>query len=162
MSNQRREEKEQEKAIDRTIDQTRESTKKVLQEVKRELPEVTSTFHDYQEQNINAIRDMTTIFLESQKEVAKSMQSALRPYSGNAISWILWPWMHPQIATENYVKGITNFADSSVAAARMSSDLMQIQMDSVRTSIEMAHNNTRALSRYFVDVARTFEERSKS
>ena len=68
--------KREEKAIDRTIEETKDTTKKALQEVKRELPEYTAAFHDYQEQNINAIKDMTNTFLESQKEVAKSLQAA--------------------------------------------------------------------------------------
>src|SRR5688572_14716088 len=109
MSTTKREDRVQERAIDKSIDETKDSAKKVLQEVRRELPEVTSTFHDYQEQNISAIREMTNTFLESQKEVAKSMQYAMRPYAANPYLWMFWPWMHPQIITENYVKAVTNF-----------------------------------------------------
>ncbi|MFY3740836.1 MAG: hypothetical protein HMLIMOIP_001281 [Candidatus Nitrosomirales archaeon] len=160
MSTTKREDKVQERAIDKSIDETKDSAKKVLQEVRRELPEVTSTFHDYQEQNISAIREMTDTFLESQKEVAKSMQYAMRPYAANPYLWMFWPWMHPQIVTENYVRAVTNFTDSSVAAARTSSDMVQIAMESARSSINTARENTKALSQYFVDSTRSFEEAS--
>lgn len=160
MSTTKREDKVQERAIDKSIDETKDSAKKVLQEVRRELPEVTSTFHDYQEQNINAIREMTNTFLESQKEVAKAMQSALSPYAANPYIWMFWPWMHPQIITENYVRMVTNLTDSSVAAARMSSDMVLIAMESARSSVDIARENTKAVSQYFVESARSVEASS--
>lgn len=160
MSTTKREDRAQERAIDKSIEITKETANKALQEARRELPEVTSTFHDYQEQNIRAIREMTNTFLESQKEVAKSMQFAMRPYAANPYMWMFMPWTHPQIVTENYVRAVSNFTDNSIAAAKTSSDLVQIAMESERTSIEIARNNTKALSQYFVESARGFEEAS--
>lgn len=160
MSSTKREDRAQERAIDKSIDETKDSANKVLQEARRELPEVTSTFHDYHEQNIKAIREMTNTFLESQKEVAKSMQSAMRPYAANPYVWMFWPWTHPQIVTENYVRAVSNFTDTSIAAAKTSGDMVQIVMESERSSIELAKENTKALSRYFVESARSFEEAS--
>ena len=160
MSNSKREDRAQERAIDKSIDITKESANKVLQEARRELPEVTSTFHDYHEQNISAIREMTNTFLESQKEVAKSMQAAMRPFAANPFTWMFMPWAHPQIVTENYVRAVSNFTDNSIAAAKTSGDLVQILMESERSSIEIARNYTKALSQYFVESARGYEEAS--
>jgi len=162
MSSNKREDRAQERAIDKSIDETKESARKVLQEVKRELPEVTSTFHDYQEQNINAIREMTNTFLESQKEVAKSMQSAVKPFAANPYMWMFWPWMHPQIMTENYIRGVTNFTETSVSAARTASDMVQVAMESSRSSIDLARENTKALSRYYIETARSIEDASSA
>lgn len=162
MSSNKREDRAQERAIDKSIDETKDSAKKVLQEARRELPAVTSAFHDYHEQNINDIREMTNAFLESQKEVAKSIQSAMRPYAGNPYMWMFWPWLHPQIVTENYVRAVTNFTDSAVAATRTSSDMVQIIMESERANINMAKETIQALSQYFVESARGFEEASNT
>jgi hypothetical protein len=60
--------------------------------------------------------------------------------------------------TETYIKAVSNLADSSVAAARLATDLMQVVMDSNRESISLAQNNTKALSRYMVESARAIEE----
>lgn len=152
--------KREEKVIDRTIEETKDTTKKALQEVKRELPEYTAAFHDYQEQNINAIKDMTNTFLESQKEVAKSLQAAYRPYTGN-MGMAFWPWSNPQTFTEAYVRAVSNFADSSVAMARLSNDVMLAAMESTRSSIELARNNTRSLSGFYVESANAFERASR-
>ena len=151
-----REDTTQERAIEKSIDETKDSARKVLSEVKRELPEVTSTFHDYQEQNINSIREMTNTYLESQKEVAKSMAQAMRPFSANPFIWTLWPWAHPQILTENYVRAVTALTETSVSAAKSTSEMAQVMIESGRSSINFARENTRALSKYYVDTAHSF------
>ena len=157
-----REDGTHERAIDKTIDETKDSARKVLSEVKRELPEVTSTFHDYQEQNINSVREMTNTYLESQKEVAKSMASAMRPFAANPLMWVLWPWAHPQILTENYVRAVTALTETSVSAAKSTSDLAQVIMESGRTSINYARENARAISKYYIDTAHNFENAANS
>lgn len=73
---------------------------------------------------------------------------------------MIWPWMHPQIATENYLKAVSNFTDTSIAAAKTTSEMAQIMMEAERTSIDIAKNNTKALSRYFVESAKSFEDAS--
>ena len=158
MSNTKREEK----AIDRAIDESKESAKKVLQDVKRELPEVTATFHDYQEQNIKAIREMTTSYLEAQKDVAKAVQSSAGPLNNNAFAMMFYPWMHPQILADIYVQSVSNFADVSVSAARLSSEMMQVGMESVRSSIDVTRNNTKVVSGYMSEVARSMEDTGRA
>ena len=154
----KREEKTMERAIDRTIEETKDSTKRVLQDVKRELPEVTATFHDYQEQNIKAIREMTETYLESQKEVAKAMKSTAGSFNNNMFAMMFYPWLHPQILADAYVRSVSNIADASVSAARLSSDMMQVGMESVKSSIDMARNNTKVVSAYMVESARNMEQ----
>lgn len=156
MSSTTREDRAQERAIDKSIDETKDSARKVLREVKRELPEITATFHDYQEKNISDIREMTNTFLESQKEVAKSIQSIMRPYNSNPM-WFMWPWMHPQIIVDNYIRAVNNFADVAVSGTKMSNDLVQAAMESARFAIETTKENTTALSTYLQDSARAME-----
>lgn len=160
MSNSRREEKQQERAIDKSIEETKDNVKKVFQQVGRELPEVTSTFHDYHEQNIRQIRDMTNTYLDSQKEVAKSLVSAATstPLTNNVFTLIFAPWMHPQLMADNYVKAANNLAETAVSAARLSTDLIQVAMDQGKSSIEYAYANTKAVSQYMTDNARSFSE----
>ena len=159
MSSTTREDRAQERAIDKSIDETKDTARRVLREVKRELPEITATFHDYQEKNISNIREMTNTFLESQKEVAKSIQYMMRPYTSNPMLFI-WPWMHPQVIVDNYIRAVNNFADVAVSGARMSNDLVQAAMESTRSSIATTKENTTALSAYFVDSVSAMEEPS--
>jgi len=162
---ERRANNEEVKAIDRTIEETKDNTRKVIQEAKRELPEATATFHDFQEENFNAIREMTTTYLDSQKEVARSMQAAFRQYNSSpALAMMLGPfnyWMNPQAITENYVRAATNMADTAVAAVKLSNDTMQASIESTRAMVDYARRNVREMSRLNAKSAKVFEQISE-
>src|SRR5687767_11020414 len=107
-STERKIQRENEKAINRTIEETKDSTRRVVQEAKKELPEFTAAFHDYQEQNIAAIKDIAYNTLEMQKTAAKSGQS-MYP---NMFANMFWPYgMFPQASVDAYARFASNFAD---------------------------------------------------
>lgn len=167
MSTQREERKAQareERAIDKAIEETKDSASKIIREVKRDLPENTATFHDYQEQQIRAVREMTNDYLDSQKEVAKSLQSTYRPATNNAfMSVMFWPLsaMNPQTWTENYVKAVTGFADVTVAAVRLQNELTVEAIESTRLFTYTARRNTKEIAKLNVENARTMEQLSR-
>ena len=154
-----------EKAIDKAIEETKDSANKVIREVRRDVPENTATFHDYQEQHIRAARDMANDFLDSQKEVAKSLQAAYRPITSNGfVSLMIWPLaaMNPQTWIDSYVKAATNIADVAVAAVRLENDLVSEAIESTRVFTEAASRNTKELARLNVENARTVEQISRN
>lgn len=162
----KREDKEQEKAIDRTIEETKGNTNKVLNEARREIPQITAEFHDYQEQNIRAVKEMTSTFLESQREVASSIQSATsrgqQPITTIATNWMLWPysyWASPKQAIEAYSRAASNFSDVTIAATRLSNELSIASMESTRALIQRQLNDTKAISRYMMEIAHEIETR---
>jgi hypothetical protein len=164
MSTSKREDKAQERAIDKTIDETKDKTNSVLQEAKRELPEFTAIFHDYQEQNINTIREMTTTFLESQKEVAKSLNAAASsgrsPNSALSINIFMWPysyWTNPREAIEAYSKAANTFADTTIAATRLSNDMMAVSLEATSSLMKRELKDTKAISKFMVDSAKDIE-----
>jgi hypothetical protein len=162
----KREEKEQEKAIDRTIEETKGNTNRVLNEARKELPQITAEFHDYQEQNIKAIKEMTSTFLESQKEVATSIQSAIsrgeRPSTTIVTNWVLWPysyWANPQQAIEAYSRAASDFSDATIAATRLTNELAIASMDATRALIQHELSDTKVISRYMMEIAHEIETR---
>jgi hypothetical protein len=155
----------EERAIDKAIEETKDSANRVMREVGREVPETTATFHDYQEKHIRAVRETTNDLLDSQKEIAKSLQTAYRPLTQNAfISMMFWPFaaMNPQNWTENYVKAASNFADLTVAAVRLENELTSEALESTRLFTETVQRNTKELGRLGVEGARTIEQMSRS
>lgn len=165
LKDERKAQAREEKAIDKAIEETKDSANRVIREVRRDVPENTATFHDYQEQNIRAARDMANDFLDSQKEVAKSLQSAYRPVTSNGfVSMMFWPLaaMNPQTWIDSYVKAATNIADVAVAAVRLENDLVSEAMESTRVFTEAASRNTKDLGRLYVENARIVEQISKS
>jgi glutamate synthase domain-containing protein 1 len=167
----KREERAQDRAIERTIDETKDSTRRALQEVKKEIPEFTAAFHDYQEQNINTIRQMTTEFLESQKEVAKSLRSAGANGQSGFWNWAFpgmgmnfWPynpWAYPQDAAEFYSRLASNSAEGAIAATRLSNEMIISSMEATKNSLKHAQNNSRAVSSYMVDSANELNRTSQ-
>lgn len=145
--------RENERQIDRAIDET----KKVVQEAKRELPEFTAAFHDYQEENISAIRDITNKMLEVQRITAKSNQAAFAPFN---YIWA-YPWMVPQANIDMYARIATNFADTAVSATRMSNEFMLASLEYTRNSLRYAKNNTDGVVKLYRENAETAEQLSR-
>lgn len=155
----------EEKAIDRAIEETKDNAGRIIKEVGRDVPENTATFHDYQEQHLRAVRDMTNDFLDSQKDAAKSLQAAYRPMANNAFTTMMfWPVaaMNPQMWAENYVRAVTNLADVTVAAVRLQNDLTVQAIESTRVLTETARKNTKELGQIGVESARIVEQISGS
>jgi hypothetical protein len=108
---------------------------------------------------------MTNEYLDSQKEVAKSLQAAYRPIANNGFTAMMtWPFavLNPQMWTENYVRAATNMADLTVAAFRLENDLTSVAMDSTRVFTETARKNTRELGQLGVENARIVEQMSRN
>ena len=149
------------RAIDRAVEETKDNTRKVIQEVKRDLPESTATFHDFQEQNINDAREMTNTFLDSQKEVAKSMHAAFRPYTSNPFFGLMfWPYqaLNPQTWAENYLKAANAIADTTAAGVKTQNDLMIEAFACTRSFMSYARENTKVMAKFNSENAKTFEQ----
>jgi hypothetical protein len=150
------------RAIDRTIEETKDNAKKVIQEVKRELPENTSMFHDFQEQNMNDAREMTNTFLDSQKQVVKSIQAALSHTNNPMLGMMFGPYQAAYIQTwaDNYLKTAAAIADTTAVAVRTQSDLVMEAFASTRSFMNYARANTKAMAKMNEDNAKTFERLS--
>lgn len=74
------EQQQQEKVIHKVLDDTKENIRKTLSEARKEIPRYTQTVNDSQEQTIEAIRDITDDYIESQKEIISLLQSAWTPF----------------------------------------------------------------------------------
>lgn len=66
--------------INTTLDETKSSVNKTTEEAKKEVPQYTKAVTEYQQETIEATKDIADNFLESQKQVINSMQSLWIPY----------------------------------------------------------------------------------
>src|SRR5688500_16892661 len=64
--------REQEQAVNKALDETRDNIKKTTNEARKEIPRYTQIVNDYQENTIQAIREITDNFVESQKDIIVS------------------------------------------------------------------------------------------
>src|SRR6187200_3159025 len=87
-----------------TLDETRSTVKRTTDEAIKEIPRFTKAVNEYQEETIQATKDIADNFLESQKEVIHSLQSLWIPYIENVQNSYWSYWTSPKRATENYAR----------------------------------------------------------
>jgi hypothetical protein len=148
---------QQRQLVNRALDQTIDSVKKTTDEARREIPRFTQAVNEYQEQTIQATKDIADNYLESQKEVINSLQSAWVPFIENIQSSYWSYWMSPRRVTENYARTVSNIADSTIAATRLVNNTVFANMEAFKTSIQHARDNAKEFSRVNTNFAKTFE-----
>ena len=147
--------------INITLDETKSTVKKTTDEAIKEIPRFTKAVNEYQEESIQATKDIADNYLESQKEVIHSVQSLWVPYVENIQNSYWSYWSSPNRATENYARAVSNITDSTIASTRLANNVLFTTMETWKTSIQHARDNAKEFSRLNANVAKTFENVAK-
>ena len=147
--------------INITLDETKSTVKKTTDEAIKEIPRFTKAVNEYQEESIQATKDIADNYLESQKEVIHSVQSLWVPYVENIQNSYWSYWTSPNRATENYARAVSNITDSTIASTRLTNNVLFATMETWKTSIQHARDNAKEFSRLNANVAKTFENVAK-
>jgi hypothetical protein len=147
--------------INITLDETKSTVKKTTDEAIKEIPRFTKAVNEYQEESIQATKDIADNFLESQKEVIHSVQSLWVPYVENIQNSYWSYWTSPKRATENYARAVSNITDSTIASTRLANNVVFATMETWKTSIQHARDNAKEFTRLNANVAKTFENVAK-
>ena len=139
------------------LDETKSTVRKTTDEAVKEIPRFTKAVNEYQQETIQASKDIADNFLDSQKEVIHSMQSLWVPYIENVQNSYLSYWGSPQRFTENYARAVSNTTDYTIAATRIANNNLFASMDACKNSIQHARDNAKEFSRLNANVANTFE-----
>jgi hypothetical protein len=169
--------RQQQDAINRSIDETKDNIRRALEEVRRETPRYSQTVTDFQNETAEATREIADNFLDSQKEVINSMQSAWTPFaertssgaSGNNNNyWMMgmmqpWSWMgvSPRDMADIYARGISAMADSVTAGTRMTTNMMFAGIEASRATTNYARHNSREIARVTSNTARIFGQNAR-
>ena len=138
------------------LDETKSTVRKTTDEAVKEIPRFTKAVNDYQQETIQATKDIADSFLDSQKEVIHSLQSLWVPYIENVQNSYLSYWGSPKRVTENYARAVSNITDSAIVATRLANNVVFASMDAWKNSVQHARNNTKEFSRLNANVANTF------
>ena len=144
-----------------TLDETKSTVKKTTDDALKEIPRFTKAVNEYQQETIQATKDIADSFLDSQKEVIHSLQSLWVPYIENVQNSYLSYWGSPQRVTENYARTVSNITDSTIVATRLSNNVLFASMDAWKNSIQHARDNAKEFSRLNTNVAKSFENVAK-
>ncbi len=143
--------------INIALDETKSTVKKTTDEALKEIPRFTKAVNEYQEENIQATKDIADNFLESQKEIIHSLQSLWVPYIENVQNSYWSYWASPKRVTENYARAVSNLTDSTIVATRLANNNIFASMEAVKTLVQHERDNAKEFSRLNANVAKTFE-----
>jgi hypothetical protein len=138
---------EQQQAVTKVIDETRDNIRKTTNEARKEIPRYTQIVNDYQENTIQAIREITDNYVESQKDI---LMNSFQIWSDWTVS--------PREMAENYGKIVSSFADNAVAATRVMNNTVFANIDSVNTSVQHTKENVKELSKIGANTVKTFQQ----
>jgi hypothetical protein len=161
ISQQQVQQKEHQQAINKALDETKDNIRKTTDEARKDIPRYTQIVNEYQEETIQAARQMADNYLECQREIINSLQSALVPQIDAANRAVTSNWTSPRHVTDNYARLVSAFADNTIAVTKLVNNAVFANLEAFKTSVQTARDNVKEFSRIGVNSARTLEQTSR-
>ena len=146
--------------LNRSFDETKNNINKSIDESKNQIPHYSNIVNQYQEQALQTAKEISDEYIESQKAIINSIQSAWKPYNESFVGFVN-RWNSPDSFVKAYSKYVSNIADNAVSAVRLTNDFIFSNLDSWKAVLQQARDNSRHLSNLSVNTAKTFEQSSK-
>jgi hypothetical protein len=128
--------RQQEQTITKALDESKDNIKKTTNEARREIPRYTDVISDYQENTVQAIREVADSYIESQKDIIVN-------------SYQLWSnWMiSPIQIAEDYSNAVSNIADNAISTTRLANNAISANLQAFNASVQTAKENAKELSK---------------
>jgi len=147
-------------SVNRSLDQTKDNINKSIEESKNQIPRYNDIVKSYQEQSLQAAKEISENYIESQKSIINSIQSAWRPYQQNYSNTIN-SWNSPESVVNAYSRFVSTVADNTVSALRTTNNLVFASLDAYKTTMEHAKDTTKQIFDINTKTAKTFEQNSR-
>ena len=147
-------------SVNRSLDEAKENIKRSIDESKNQIPKYNNIVNSYQEQSLQTAREISEEYIDSQKQVISSLQSAWKPYNEN-YNGMVTSFASPDSIAKAYSRFVSNFADNAVSAIRLTNNIIFSNLDSMKSAMQQAKDNSKHLSNLSVNTAKTFEQNSR-
>ena len=147
-------------SVNRALDQTKDNINKSIEESRNQIPHYNTIVNSYQEQTLQAAKDISENFIESQKTIIKSIQSAWGPYQRN-FSNTINSWNSPQTVANAYSRFVSNVADNAVVVMRTTNNIMFSNLDSMKSVMQQVKDNSKQIFSLNANAAKTLEQNSR-
>lgn len=157
---ERTQREQQKEATIRSIDETRDNVRRAIEEAKREMPRFAQTITDFQTETADATKEITDTFLETQKNVVISIQSAWADVADRTGYWAGWmqPWNYfwwlpggamvsPTGMADLYARMLTYMTMNFAAATRIATSMMFAGLETARATTRHAKDSSKEISR---------------
>jgi inorganic triphosphatase YgiF len=148
---------QQQEAVGRSIDGTKDNIRVAIEEARQEIPKYSQVVRDYQNETIDASREIAESYLDSQKQIINTMQSAWDQNMNQMQKWWSWQMVSPQAMADMYTRMASGIADATISAARVANNMLFANMEAARTSMNYARDNAREAARLTADLTGSFE-----
>ena len=147
-------------SINRSLDETKHNINRSIDESKNQIPRYNTIVNSYQEQSLQAAKEISEEYIESQKAIINSIQSAWKPYS-ESYTGLVNSFSSPDSIVKAYSRCVSNVADNAVSALRVTNNMIFSNLDSWKSVFEQAKDNSKHISNLSVNTAKTFEQNSR-
>jgi hypothetical protein len=159
-SNDSQNSKDLNESINSSLEETKDNINRSIEESRNQIPLYNNIVNSYQEQSLQTAKEISEQYIESQKAVINSLQSAWRPYSESYNSFVT-SIASPDSMTKAYTKFVSSSADNAVSAIRETNNIIFSNLNSMKSTLQLARDNAKQLSNLNVNAARGFENNSK-
>jgi hypothetical protein len=160
-SKQQVQQREQLQAINKALDETKNNIRRTTDEARKDIPHYAQIVNEYQEETIQAAKQMADNYLESQREIINSLQSAWLPQIEAANRAVTSNWTSPRNVSEHYERLVSAFADNTIAVTKLVNSAMFANLDAFKRSVQNARDNVKEFSRIGVNSSKTLEQVSR-
>src|SRR5215210_1131118 len=147
-------------SVNRSLDETKDNIKRSLDESRKQIPRINSLVNNYQEESLQTAKEISEEYIDSQKQVVNSLQSAWRPYN-EIYNGLVNNLYSPEAAINAYTRFVSNVADNTVSAIRLSNNVIFSTLDAWKPVLQQTKDVSRHISNMGVNTARTFEQNSR-
>src|SRR4051794_11416893 len=147
-------------SVNRALDQTKDNINRSIEESRNQIPHYNNIVNSYQEQTLQAVKEITENYIESQKSIINSFQSAWGPYQQN-INTNINSWNSPQAVANAYSRLVSTYADNAVTYLRTTNNIIFSNMESMKSVMQHAKDNSKQIFNQNVNVAKTFEQNTR-
>src|SRR5678815_5041737 len=147
-------------SVNRSLDEAKDNIRKSIDESKNQIPRINNIVNSYQEQSLQTAKEISEQYIDSQKEIISSLQAAWRPINENYSS-IATNFSSPDAVAKAYTRFVSNWADNAVSAVRLTNNVIFSNLDSMKSVLQQAKDNSKHLSNLGVNTAKTLEQNSR-
>jgi hypothetical protein len=147
-------------SVNRSLDETKDNIKKSLDESRNQIPRINDSVNRYQEQSIQTAKEISEEYIDSQKQVINSLQSAWRPYN-EVYNGLVINFFTLEAAINAYTRFVSTLADNMVSAIRLSNNVLFSTLDAWKPVLQQTKDVSKHISNMGVNTARVFEQNSR-
>jgi hypothetical protein len=147
-------------SFNRSLDETKDNIKRSLDESRNQIPRINDIVNNYQHESLQTAKEISEEYIDSQKQVVNSLQSAWRPYN-EVYNGFVTNFYSPEAAMRVYTTFVSSVADNTVSTIKLSNNVIFSTLDAWKPLLQQTKDVSRHISNMGVNTARTFEQNSR-